>query len=85
MTTTLSPKGQFVLPAAARRKLKLAPGERLAVEFREGGVFLRPQRRAARYEIKPHPVSGLPRMVAKVPRPRKVSSAAIARLHAELL
>ncbi len=85
MTTTLSTKGQFVLPAAARRKLKLVPGERLTVELRDDGVFLRPLHRSAAYELKPHPVSGLPRMVALARPPRKVSAEEIARLHAELL
>jgi AbrB family looped-hinge helix DNA binding protein len=42
METTLSSKGQIVLPAAVRRQLRLVQGERLAVEFRDGGVLLRP-------------------------------------------
>lgn len=85
MTTVLSTKGQVVLPAAARRKLKLALGERLEVEVRDGGVFLRPQHRSAGYAVKVHPVSGLPRMVAARRPARKVAAAEIARLHAELL
>ena len=87
MTTTLSTKGQFVLSASARRKLKLAPGARLGVEVRADGVLLRPQRRSARYELERHPVSGLPRMIASTrsARTRKVSAVAIARLNAELL
>ena len=85
MTTTLSTKGQFVLPAAARRKLKLTPGERLSVELRDDGVFLRPLHRAADYESRLHPVSGLPRMVARTRPPRKVSAEEIARLNAELM
>jgi AbrB family looped-hinge helix DNA binding protein len=85
MTTTLSTKGQLVLPAAARRKLKLAAGERLGVELRDNGVFLRRLHHTAGYDVELHPVSGLPRMVARTRPSRKVSAEEIARLHAELL
>jgi AbrB family looped-hinge helix DNA binding protein len=85
METTLSSKGQLVLPAAARRKLKLAQGERLAVELRDGGVFLRPVGQAKKYRLTRHPVSGLPVMAAVGKVARKVTAAEIARLNAELL
>lgn len=85
MTTTLSSKGQLVLPAAARRKLKLSPGEKLSVEVREDGVLLRPLNQTGEYDLRPHPVSGLPRMVPKVRPARKVTAQEIARLNAELL
>jgi AbrB family looped-hinge helix DNA binding protein len=84
MEATLSTKGQLVLPALARRKLHLHPGERLGVELREGGVFLRPLKKAVAYELQPHPVSGLPRMVARGRPARKVTAGEIARLNAEL-
>jgi AbrB family looped-hinge helix DNA binding protein len=85
MTTTLSSKGQLVLPAAARRKLKLSAGERLSVEMRDDGVFLRPFNQTAEYELQTHPSSGLPRMIRKVRSSRKVTAQEIARLNAELL
>ena len=73
-----------MLPAAARRKLKLSAGERLSVELRDDGVFLRPVGQAADYVLERHPVSGLPRMRARR-KGRKVTAEEIARLHAELL
>lgn len=85
MQTTLSSKGQLVLPAEARRKLRLHQGERLDVELREDGIFLRPVTRGSGYKVTKHPVSGLPVMTA-VKRPvRKVTAAEIARLNADLL
>ena len=41
MQVTLSTKGQLVLPAGVRRRLKLKPRARLNLEVRDGGVFLR--------------------------------------------
>jgi bifunctional DNA-binding transcriptional regulator/antitoxin component of YhaV-PrlF toxin-antitoxin module len=85
MPPPLSTKGQFVLLVPERRKLKITPGERLPVDQRDDGVFLRPLHRAAGYELKPHPVSSLPRMVASTRPTRKVTVAEIARLNVELL
>ena len=85
METTLSSKGQVVLPAAARRRLHLARGVRLAVEFRDGGVLLRPLNAPRAYKMVNHPVSGLPAMVPVGPRGRLVTAAEIAKLNAELL
>ena len=85
MVTTLSSKGQVVLPAAARKRLHLVVGERLDVELRDDGVFLRPTRQTTGYRLELHPDSHLPRMVAVARPVRKVTAAEIARLHAELL
>ena len=85
MTVTLSTKGQLVLPAAARRRLRLSPGERLDVELRDDGVFLRPFNRTAEYDVETDALTGLPRMIARLKGRRKVTAAEIARLHAELL
>jgi AbrB family looped-hinge helix DNA binding protein len=85
METTVSSKGQIVLPAEARKRLRLAQGERLSVELRDGGVFLRPVGAVRTYRMEIHPVSGLPVMVAEKRGGRKVTAAEIARLNAELL
>jgi|CZKI01.1.fsa_nt_gi AbrB family looped-hinge helix DNA binding protein len=85
METTLSSKGQLVLPAEARRKLKISQGERLSVEFRDGGVFLRAVRNVQRYRPRRHPVSGLTVMAPIIASGRKVTAAEIAQLNAELL
>ena len=85
MQTTLSSKGQLVLPAEARRKLRLGQGEKLSVELREDGVFLRPVSGSGGYTAKRHPVSGLPVMKAVQRSERKVTAEEIAQLNAELL
>jgi hypothetical protein len=63
----------------------LVQGERLSVELRDDGVFLRPQRQPAAYRLERHPASHLPRMVAVTRPERKVTAAEIARLNSELL
>jgi len=85
METILSSKGQLVLPAAARRRLRLEKGERLTVEFRDDGVLLRPVAHHKSYRMVKHPVSGLSVMVPERPSGGKVTAAEIARLNAELL
>ena len=42
LTTTVSTKGQVILPSAIRRALRWGPGTRLAVETTSGGVLLKP-------------------------------------------
>jgi AbrB family looped-hinge helix DNA binding protein len=42
MQVTLSSKGQIVLPAPVRRRLRLKKRAKLELEERDGGVFLRP-------------------------------------------
>ena len=42
MQITLSSKGQIVLPAPVRRRLKLKKLAKLELEERDGGVFIRP-------------------------------------------
>ena len=85
METTLSSKGQLVLPATVRRQLRLAKGERLSIEVRGYSVILRPVTQQRGYKTARHPRSGLPVMVALRRSKRKVTAAEIARLHAELL
>jgi len=85
METTLSSKGQVVLPAEARRQLGLAKGERITVELRDGGIFLRAARETRQYRLTKHPVSGLSVMVPLKPGGRKVTAEEIAQLAADLL
>ena len=42
LTTTVSTKGQVVLPKAIRRTLRWAAGTRLVIENAPGGVLLKP-------------------------------------------
>ena len=42
MTTTLSSKGQVVLPAAVRRRLGLRPGTSFRCTVKGGGIVLTP-------------------------------------------
>jgi AbrB family looped-hinge helix DNA binding protein len=44
MTTTMSSKGQIVIPASIRRRHKLRPGDELLIEEREGEVVLKKSR-----------------------------------------
>lgn len=43
LTTTLSTKGQVILPKAIRRALRWAAGTRLVVENTPDGVLLKPE------------------------------------------
>jgi AbrB family looped-hinge helix DNA binding protein len=45
MQTTLSSKGQIVLPAPMRRVLGLKAKSRVSIEERDGGIFIQPVRR----------------------------------------
>lgn len=85
MRATVSSKGQIVLPADVRRRLRLVKGERLSVEVQGDRVVLRPLTEPRQYRAARHPKSGLPVMVAKTPPKRKVTAAEIARLNADLV
>jgi AbrB family looped-hinge helix DNA binding protein len=85
MEAILSSKGQLVLPAEVRRKLRLSKGERIDVEIRDGGIFLKAARETRRYRLERHPVSGLSVMVRASPGKQKVTADQIARLAADLL
>ncbi len=58
MQITLSSKGQLVLPAPIRRRLRLKAQSKLELEEREGGVFLRPARVKAGFEPIDYPPPG---------------------------
>ena len=53
MTTTLSSKGQVVLPKQARQRLRLRPGVKLVCAVRGDSLVLTPE----------HPAAELPRLV----------------------
>ncbi len=46
--TTLSTKGQIVIPAAIREELKMEPGTRIAVRMEGGRIVLDPETIAAK-------------------------------------
>jgi AbrB family looped-hinge helix DNA binding protein len=49
MQTTVSSKGQIVLPAPIRRVLGLKTRSKVLIEERDGGIFIRPLRRALKF------------------------------------
>lgn len=64
MTTTLSTKGQVVLPQPVRQKLGLRPGTRFSCLIREGEIVLTPQRTpAGKARIVRSKLTGLPVIV----------------------
>ncbi|MEY2882108.1 MAG: Antidote-toxin recognition MazE, bacterial antitoxin [Verrucomicrobiota bacterium] len=58
MVLTLSSKGQIVLPAPVRRKLRLRSRSKLELELRDGGVFLRPTGKLPAFEPIDYPPPG---------------------------
>jgi len=62
MQLTLSSKGQIVLPAPMRRRLRLKARSKLEIEERDGGLFLRPAKAVPPFE----PIDYLPAGSLKV-------------------
>lgn len=61
MTTTVSTKGQVVIPQSVRHKLGIRPGDRLSTRIVDGSLVLRPVGRPrGRARIIISPISGLP-------------------------
>lgn len=58
MQLTLSSKGQIVLPAHMRRRLRLKTHAKLEIEERDGGLFLRPAKTVPAIEPIDYPPSG---------------------------
>jgi AbrB family looped-hinge helix DNA binding protein len=58
MQLTLSSKGQIVLPAPMRRRLRLKARSKLEIEERDGGLFLRPARAPQVFEPIDYPPPG---------------------------
>jgi len=65
METTMSTRGQVVLPQAIRKKLNLQPGDRLAANVEGERIVLVPKRRRARKaRIIKDPLTGYPVLTA---------------------
>lgn len=61
MTTTLSSKGQVVLPKDARRRLGLLPGTKFACRVRDGEIVLVPETQPApKVKVTRNALTGLP-------------------------
>ena len=58
MLLTLSSNGQVILPVSVRRKLRLRAGDKLELEIRDGGVFLRPIGKLPAFEPIDYPPPG---------------------------
>lgn len=51
MMTTLSSKGQVVIPGPIRLRQQLRPGDQLVIEEREDGIVLRKARRTRKRSL----------------------------------
>jgi AbrB family looped-hinge helix DNA binding protein len=61
MQTTVSTKGQVVLPGPLRRKLGIQAGDAMEISVEAGRIVLMPQRKKTRKgKIIADPVTGLP-------------------------
>jgi AbrB family looped-hinge helix DNA binding protein len=61
MTTTVSTKGQIVIPRSARQKLGIRPGDMLSTEVVRGPLVLRPVKKPqGKARIVISPATGLP-------------------------
>ncbi|MFZ0284909.1 MAG: AbrB/MazE/SpoVT family DNA-binding domain-containing protein [Terriglobales bacterium] len=70
MQTTVSTKGQVVLPGPLRRRLDIRAGDPLDAKIENGRIVLTPHRkRARRVKIVRDPITGLPVLTAGVKAP----------------
>jgi AbrB family looped-hinge helix DNA binding protein len=81
MTTTLSTKGQIVIPAEFRARKALKPGDRLDIEETDQGLLLR---KAGKSKPKLVEKGGILVLQADEKAPR-ITSAMVKGLEAELL
>ena len=58
MQLTLSSKGQIVLPAPMRRRLRLKARSKLEIEERDGGLFLRSAKASPAFKPIDYPAPG---------------------------
>ncbi len=70
MQTTVSTKGQVVLPGPIRRRLDIRAGDPLDVNIEDGRIVLTPRRkRARRVKLVRDPITGLPVLSAGADAP----------------
>jgi AbrB family looped-hinge helix DNA binding protein len=70
MRTTVSTKGQVVLPAPIRRRLRLLAGDSLDADIQAGSIVLTPRKQRRRHaRITTDPATGLPVLNAGVDAP----------------
>jgi len=83
MTTTLSSKGQVVLPRLARSRLRLAPGTKFDCEIAGESILLKPRipKQSAPLHVKDK-ISGL-RVTKATKREAKVTGAMVRELLSE--
>jgi len=74
MQTTVSTKGQVVLPGPLRRRLDIRAGDPLDVNIEDSRIVLTPRRkRGRRVRIIKDPITGLPVLSAGVNAPTLTS------------
>ena len=74
MQTTVSTKGQVVLPGPLRRRLGIGAGDLMDVNIEAGRIVLTPQaRRPRKFRIVADPVTGLPVLRSGVAAPALTS------------
>ena len=75
MITTVSTKGQVVVPSRIRRKLSLQPGDSLEAKVEGQQIVLTPRKvRPRRARIIRDPVTGLPVLTAGPKTPKLMSA-----------
>ena len=83
MRTTVSTKGQVVVPSSIRRKLGLQPGDSLEARVQGQHIVLTPRRvRPRNARIVRDPVTGLPVLTAG-PKAPKLTSAQVREILAD--
>jgi AbrB family looped-hinge helix DNA binding protein len=74
METTVSTKGQVVLPGPLRRRLDIRAGDPLDANIEEGRIVLTPRKkRGRRVKIVKDPITGLPVLSAGANAPTLTS------------
>lgn len=83
MRTTVSTKGQVVVPSSIRRKLGLQPGDSLEAKVQGQHIVLTPRKvRPRNTRIVRDPVTGLPILTAG-PKAPKLTSAQVREILAD--
>ena len=75
MKTTVSTKGQVVVPSGIRRKLRLQPGDSLEARIEGQEIVLTPRKdRPTKARIIRDPITGLPTLTAGAKAPKLTSA-----------